>query len=153
MQKFSQSTVQFVCTTRKICKTCKCKPEEHDVNKTEEEESLYHVVRTLFSKDSPVGHIRDYFHKLEAANNAPRSEYAKQFALCPLGLEERLVSYFKLCKHRRFKRRRFHLKGTNDREYNWFIQATLCCYLVIRAYACGKYWHLWLKRDNLLSWT
>ena len=93
----------FNFTTRKICKTCKCKPEEHDVKGAEEEASFYHVVRSLFSKDSSVGQIRDYFHKLEAASNTPRSEYAKQFAWCPLGLEQRLVSYFRLCNREDLK--------------------------------------------------
>ena len=77
-------------TYRKICKTCKCKPEEHDI-KTAEEEAHKLVVHSLFSKDSPVGHIRDYFRKLEAANNSQRSEYAKQFAWCPPGLQQGVV--------------------------------------------------------------
>ncbi|XP_068701888.1 testin-like [Montipora foliosa] len=75
---------------RKICKTCKCKAEEHDIKRTEEE-AYEHVVHKLFSKDSPVSHIHDYFRKLGDANNTQRSQYAKQFAWCPTGLEDRLL--------------------------------------------------------------
>ncbi|XP_015758774.1 PREDICTED: putative nuclease HARBI1 [Acropora digitifera] len=71
----------------KICKTCKCKPEEHDI-KSAEEEAHKLVVHSLFSKDSPVAGIRDYFRKLEAANKTERSEYAKQFAWSPPGLQQ-----------------------------------------------------------------
>ena len=49
------------------------------------------MVHSLFSKDSPVGHIRDYFRKLEEANNTQRSEYAKQFAWSPPGLQQGVV--------------------------------------------------------------
>ena len=75
---------------RKICKTCKCKPEEHDI-KSAEEEAHKLVVHSLFSKDSPVAGIRDYFRKLEAANKTERSEYAKQFAWSPPGLQQGVV--------------------------------------------------------------
>ena len=92
------STVSYVIqfefhTNRKICKTCKCKPEEHDI-KSAEEEAHKIVVHSLFSKDSPVSHIRDYFRKLEADNNTQRSEYAKQFAWCPPGLQQGVVCIF-----------------------------------------------------------
>lgn len=86
--RLANSTLPF--TGRKICKTCKCKPEEHDI-KTAEEEAHKLVVHSLFSKDSPVGHIRDYFRKLEEADNTQRSEYAKQFAWCPPGLQQGVV--------------------------------------------------------------
>lgn len=74
---------------RKICKTCKCKPEEHDI-KSVEEAAHKLVVHSLFSKDSPVGHIRDYFRKLEDANKnrGQQSEYAKQYAWVPPGLQQ-----------------------------------------------------------------
>ncbi|RMX44889.1 hypothetical protein pdam_00012545 [Pocillopora damicornis] len=74
---------------RKICKTCKCKPEEHDI-KTVEEAAHKLVVHSLFSKDSPQGHIRDYFRKLEEANKnkGQQSEYAKQYAWVPPGLQQ-----------------------------------------------------------------
>ena len=51
------------------------------------------VVHSLFSKDSPVGHIRDYFRKLEEANKnkGQQSEYAKQFAWVPPGLQQGVV--------------------------------------------------------------
>ena len=81
---------------RKICKTCKCKPEEHDI-KSAEEEAHKLVVHSLFSKDSPVGHIRDYFRKLEEANNTQRSEYARQFAWTPPGLQQGVVGIQDLC--------------------------------------------------------
>jgi len=80
----------FLLVLRKICKTCKCKPEEHDI-KSAEEEAHKLVVHSLFSKDSPVGHIRDYFRKLEEANNTQRSEYARQFAWTPPGLQQGVV--------------------------------------------------------------
>ena len=52
------------------------------------------VVHSLFSKDSPQGHIRDYFRKLEEANKnkGQQSEYAKQYAWVPPGLQQGVVS-------------------------------------------------------------
>ena len=38
-----------------------------------------------------MGHIRDYFRKLEEANNTQRSEYARQFAWTPPGLQQGVV--------------------------------------------------------------
>ena len=93
---FTESLFNVLCVInkfhicRKICKTCKCKPEEHDI-KSAEEEAHKLVVHSLFSKDSPVAGIRDYFRKLEAANKTERSEYAKQFAWCPPGLQQGVV--------------------------------------------------------------
>ena len=83
----------FLFTDRKICKTCKCKPEEHDI-KSMEEEAHSLVVHSLFSGNSPVQHIRDYFTKLEDANRnkGKQSQYAKQFAWVPPGLKEGVVS-------------------------------------------------------------
>lgn len=97
LHKFVQTSLKYTCaillTDRKICKTCKCKPEEHDI-KSVEEEAHKLVVHSLFSKDSPVGHIRDYFRKLEEANKnkGQQSEYAKQFAWVPPGLQQGVVS-------------------------------------------------------------
>lgn len=95
--KFVQTSLKYTCaillTDRKICKTCKCKPEEHDI-KSVEEEAHKLVVHSLFSKDSSVGHIRDYFRKMEEANKnkGQQSEYAKQFAWVPPGLQQGVVS-------------------------------------------------------------
>lgn len=59
-----------------------------------EEEAHSLVVHSLFSRDSPVRHIRDYFSKLEEANKnkGQQSEYAKQFAWVPPGLKQGVVS-------------------------------------------------------------
>ena len=56
------------------------------------------MVHSLFAKDSPVGHIRDYFRKIEDANKnkAQQSEYARQFAWVPPGLEQGVVSSLNL---------------------------------------------------------
>ncbi|XP_031566132.1 testin-like isoform X2 [Actinia tenebrosa] len=78
---------------RKICKTCKCKPQDHDI-KSSEEEAHRMVVGSLFNRDSTISHVRDYFDKLDRADKQVKTEYVKKFSWVPPGLNQAtLVKY------------------------------------------------------------
>ncbi|KAK3728950.1 hypothetical protein QZH41_016820, partial [Actinostola sp. cb2023] len=83
---------------RKICKTCKCKPQDHDI-KSSEEENHRLVVGSLFDRNSNISHIRGYFNRLDKADKEPKTEYVRKFAWVPPGLTQAtLVKYMDALK-------------------------------------------------------
>ena len=80
-----------MCLNRKICKTCKCKPEDHELKSGIEFQHDI-VVHSMFSKDSPISHIRDHFTRMEEAATKPKTEFVKKFTWVPPGLTQGTVS-------------------------------------------------------------
>ncbi|XP_032223003.1 testin isoform X2 [Nematostella vectensis] len=73
---------------RKICKNCKCKQEDHDLY---EDIANEHEVKSRLFKDSNVAHLRDYFNKLTAANDQPKTEFVKKFTWVPPGMNQGIL--------------------------------------------------------------
>jgi len=103
---------------RKICKNCKCPPQDHDI-RYDDDKSRDRVMEALFYCGS--GKFREHLGKFQGAIEAGKREKDKEFAFIPPGATRALIEKYMAALPVE-KRPKIGSQGAKYRRQQWMAQ-------------------------------